>query len=679
MPALPPAIAPPPPPFPAIVAQHSRLEAVAPGVVRAEYDLRTVAGPLVIHVVAVNLANPTVHLRTALADDSIVSPGEPVTAMARGAGAVAAINGDFFAIDRSNAPLNVLVQDGVVLRSPGYGRPALGVTADGRAVIGTPTLVGSIASPELGQQPLAAVDVWPVDGYSLLLPIYGAPPPPNAVPLPDGSNIAYPPSLPAPLPQPSDPADASDVAVSAQVTIDGAVVRQAVGGGPLLLKDGLPYDDPTAPKNGTDKARFPVSGVGLVGDSTLLMVEVDGHQPGYSVGLKRAEFAALFQGLGADEAMGLDSGGSSTIAARPLGDGRAELLNRPSDGRERPVADALLVLSSAPSGPAAQLVVRPERIRALPGVRVPVRVAAVDAGDHPAPLPSPAQIVAVPAALGTVADEAFASSPSARGTGNLIVAAGELQAAVPVEIVPRLARLRIETATLNPAPGARILLSAVGFDGRGRRVDVDGAVRWQLAGTGNLSPDGTYDAPLASGDATITAIAGGAHGVLALGTGSHAVPLPWKASWFSFVTYPSGGGGGVDRDDGCGCLALDYDFTQRARGAYARTAIVLGGRPVAFSVDVDGDGRGAWLRLRVADAQGRLYAVTLARRVGWTGWRRVEARLPADAPLPLTLEDLYVVRPAQAIAGTLRFRAPKVAFAGASTPQPVAARRLSAP
>ncbi|MDE2572448.1 MAG: phosphodiester glycosidase family protein, partial [bacterium] len=620
--ALPPTIA-PPAPFPEVLAQRRRYEEVAPGVARAEYDLRTSAGPLVIRVIAADLSNPTVHLRTTLAGGRLISAGERVSAMAERSDAVAGINGDFFDIERSNAPLNALVQDGVVLRSPGYGRPALGVLADGRVVLGTPRLAGTVSSAD-GQAPLSAVDVWPADGYALLLPAYGAPPPPGALALADGSSLAFPDSLPAPAPP---------ISVAAQITIDDAPLQQAVGGGPLLLRDGEPYDDPTAPKNGSDKAQFPVSGVGLSGEHTLLLVEVDGHQPGYSVGVTRAQFTALFESLSAHDAMGLDSGGSSTIVARKLGEGQAVLLNRPSDGRERPVADALMVMSSAPSGPPVRLVAHPAAIRALVGAQSPLHVAAVDAGDHPQPLPAPLRIAALPATLGRLEDQTFTA---AAGSGMLAVASGELRAEVPVEIVTTIDRLEIDAPTANPAPGSTLQLRAVGYDAQGDPVAVGGVVRWQSSGAGTIDAGGEYRAPGRNGNAVITAIAGGARAQLALGTGSHGAPLPWEPAWFSFTSYPRGGGS-VALDPGCRCLALRYDFTQEERGAYARTAIGINGAPVAFSVEVEGDGNGEWLRMRVADAAGRRYALTLAPAVDWTGWRRVAARMPVDAPAPYTI------------------------------------------
>ena len=128
--ALPPTLA-PPAPFPLIVEQASLPEFVAPGVQRADYRLMTSDGPLVVHVVAVDVHDPTVRLGSVVARDRLISNGETVESMALRSGAVAGINADYFDIGNTNQPLNVVVRDGVLVRTPSK-RAALevGATAD---------------------------------------------------------------------------------------------------------------------------------------------------------------------------------------------------------------------------------------------------------------------------------------------------------------------------------------------------------------------------------------------------------------------------------------------------------------------------------------------------------------------------------------------------------------------
>jgi hypothetical protein len=125
-----------------------------------------------------------------------------------------------------------------------------------------------------------------------------------------------------------------------------------VNGGPDLVDDGRLALDPVrdgwspAPIAGTSRADFywrwyvrrnPRTAAGVLPDGRLVFVQVDGRQPGRSVGLSITETARLLDALGAVEAVNLDGGGSSAVATRE------GLVNTPSDPVERPVADAIVL------------------------------------------------------------------------------------------------------------------------------------------------------------------------------------------------------------------------------------------------------------------------------------------------------------------------------------------------
>ena len=118
-----------------------------------------------------------------------------------------------------------------------------------------------------------------------------------------------------------------------------AGVVAALGGGPVLVRNSKPVfrslEDFTNDQVTQRDAR---AGVGQLADGRIVLVAVDGRQPGYSVGLTSFELAQTLQRLGAVTASAVDPGGSVTVAF----DG--QLLNRPSDpGGERAVKEALLV------------------------------------------------------------------------------------------------------------------------------------------------------------------------------------------------------------------------------------------------------------------------------------------------------------------------------------------------
>jgi hypothetical protein len=117
-----------------------------------------------------------------------------------------------------------------------------------------------------------------------------------------------------------------------------ADVADAIGGGPALVRRGRAIlragEEFTAAQL---VPRHPRTAVGQRADGRVMLVAVDGRS-GFSHGLRTWELALELMRLGAVTAMGFDGGGSTTLAF----DGR--VLNVPSDGAERPVADGLFLL-----------------------------------------------------------------------------------------------------------------------------------------------------------------------------------------------------------------------------------------------------------------------------------------------------------------------------------------------
>jgi exopolysaccharide biosynthesis protein len=96
-----------------------------------------------------------------------------------------------------------------------------------------------------------------------------------------------------------------------------------------------------------DREMHPRTAIGIDRDTgEVLMLLIDGRQS-FSRGYTMVELAELMQDLGADEALNLDGGGSSTMVARGPSGGMG-VVNSPSDGAERMVANAIEVTYKAP-------------------------------------------------------------------------------------------------------------------------------------------------------------------------------------------------------------------------------------------------------------------------------------------------------------------------------------------
>jgi hypothetical protein len=385
--------------WPAVRSSAGWAAAIAKGVTYSGYWVATDAGPLCIYHVRVDLSHPGVHLGVALAHNRLISPDEPVSSMVARTGAVAGVNADFFDIGDSGMPLNILVRDGAILRSPS-GWVALAAGEDGVPRIVRFRWRGSVVFPTTGARYwLAGLNTGFVpDGIVAVSNVrgYGAPPPDHGVRqtvaelAPASVASARPPagalvaSLQAKPPSRGDqdslyrvkqlwPQQAyyapfppgqvllvsrghaaewldTHVAAGMPVRLDFGTdpdwhgMRLAVGGGPLLVQNGRTVDDPLSPIPRERNARHPVSAVGITPDRrTMLLVAVDGRQPRRSVGLTQPQLASYMRWLGAGDAMEFDSGGSVTMAVRFPGHDAPTVVNSPSDGHERPVGDGLMI------------------------------------------------------------------------------------------------------------------------------------------------------------------------------------------------------------------------------------------------------------------------------------------------------------------------------------------------
>ena len=92
-------------------------------------------------------------------------------------------------------------------------------------------------------------------------------------------------------------------------------------------------------------ANAPRTFIGFKEDGTGFLCVVDGRQSGYSIGITVNQEAELASVLGAQYALELDGGGSSTVIVR-IND-ELTLRNKPSDGSMRRVSNAILLVEKA--------------------------------------------------------------------------------------------------------------------------------------------------------------------------------------------------------------------------------------------------------------------------------------------------------------------------------------------
>lgn len=286
---------------------------------------------------------------------------EPVSAMARRSNALAAINAGYF--NQAGVPLGILIKEGEFISSPIYGRTLLGLTQSGKWFIDQTEHSLAVEFPLQNRQRMRfnAVNL-PRQNQQMVLytPRYGAKtgtaPSEEALELQILSDGTVQAMAPANLAIPEDGyvisahgQGARWLKANAYVGMRALVYSQVlgqweqilhmVGGGPRLIKNGQLHVTSEQERFQADiaKGRAPRTALGLGRNGEIILLVVDGRQT-QSKGLTLWELAGLLKEKGAVEALNFDGGGSSAMVIRN------QLVNRPSDGRERPVASSLVLV-----------------------------------------------------------------------------------------------------------------------------------------------------------------------------------------------------------------------------------------------------------------------------------------------------------------------------------------------
>jgi exopolysaccharide biosynthesis protein len=279
----------PPATRPAVEANKPAFQHVStPALGRTAIDVdpierQTPAGPIRGFVAVVALDDPTLDI--VVTDPLPVAPAEgveailePTDAWAERVNAVVAINANFF---------------GWLDRGKGWSD-----------VIGLSVSDGRVTSPR--REHAGAID------YALVF---------------DRQGLAH-------IVRPGDPGDDIYDAVAGVGPSPNAPTRDA-----LLVTEGR---NTGAHSRVAPEVRHPRTAVGVRDDGrTLVLIVIDGRQPGWSIGVTLPELADLMLEHGVDRAINLDGGGSTSFILRNPMTGDTIATNRPSDGQFRPVANHL--------------------------------------------------------------------------------------------------------------------------------------------------------------------------------------------------------------------------------------------------------------------------------------------------------------------------------------------------
>ncbi len=370
-----------------VISKTSEEEIITQGASLQTIRMKTDGGPLNVYVLKADLSDPLLKIDTIVGSDGTLNKNQTVTEMAKRTGAVAAINGDFFQMMDSGRTIGLAYQGGILVESPAlradmYG---FGLTTDKTPLIEIFNFQGKVTADNGKSFPLAGINKpgyllmsdqsSDIDSLNLYNTYWGAT---SRGKLPNLTGVVEAvvqngvvQRVLTDQPGVAIPANGyilkghgqaakfikdnlkpgSKVTYTYTVEPGGSNLFAAVGGQALLVEDGhLPA---YFSQNITGKHARTAAGVSKDGDTLYLVaVEKQASSDGtaVSVGMTQEELADFLISIGVWRAVNLDGGGSTTMAARHLGDFNISLVNRPQGTTQRKVPDAIGIFSLAPQG-----------------------------------------------------------------------------------------------------------------------------------------------------------------------------------------------------------------------------------------------------------------------------------------------------------------------------------------
>ena len=291
--------------------------------------------------------------RVRVATGESVLQRERISHLASRKRAVLAVNGGFFAYD--GAAVGTVLVNGKWRRLPWNGRTTIGFDNNGRATIGSMRVDARAIFGNGTSVPIRDLNGWPDGGRVTALTrdfgtFYKLSPGEMALVVENGKVVSKPGGGGANIPSNGFVLVASGGArpplervargTSARLSIapiGWPSITTALGGGPRLVKDGQIYVTSEGFRSDVLSGTGPRTAFGIDKQGRYIILVADGRQGYYSTGLTLHELAATMQKLGAVDALNFDGGGSTALAVK------GKIVNRPSDGIERRVANALLV------------------------------------------------------------------------------------------------------------------------------------------------------------------------------------------------------------------------------------------------------------------------------------------------------------------------------------------------
>lgn len=434
-------------------------------------------------------------------------------------------------------------------------------------------------------------------------------------------------------------------------TPDWSSLQMSVTGSSILLQEGcIPEKFSYSVSSFNQRNPRTIAGSSKDGKQ-LILVTVDGRQDD-SIGLTQKETAELMKELGADNALLLDGGGSTTMVARTSGTNGLQVVNVPSEGSLRQVANAIGIFSLASPGTLAKLTIVTDDSNVFINTSRKFTLYGVDQNNNPVEI-DPTQVKwGVEGIKGSFSGSIF--RPTSVGSGKITAKIGEVTAKLDICALSAPVKLVLSVSRLNIAEGQSQDLKVWGYNLQGFRTQISPEdVKWTVNGKIGGCQNGLFKAA-ETGTGYIDAAIGTVHSYCAVAVSSEttAIKDSFEENTAIFAVDAQKALGtwelsGEQVHAGNTAGKLFYEFFNS--GNKDEASILFLGKGI--TLDADSTALTVWVHNtretsncimgEVVDVQGVKHQVQFTGALDWNGWKQLNASLD-DIQDPAYLTRLYV-------------------------------------
>jgi hypothetical protein len=401
------------------------------------------------------------------------------------------------------------------------------------------------------------------------------------------------------------------------------------------------------------------------------------------------ELAGYMLEWGVWEGINLDGGGSTTMVVR------GQVVNSPSDASgERTVANSLLAVSTAPTGPLAVLRIDPDEVYVLVETQMMFSVDGFDQHYNPVTIALDSLTWGCDTALGSIDGNGVFTAGSDQVSGRVWVGRDGVSDTAQVYITD-IASIELQPDPVILEVGEEQTITPQARDSYHNPIELSVYdYTWSVIGQmGTVTAGGLFTAEQ-TGEGFVTAEYRSAAGSTAVSVGT---PTDVIVDDFSDLSGWSLTGTRVNLSE-CSFTPdstivlsapssgrLHYSLTTGGTSAlYLNGSVPISGTPDAVGLHVYGDGRGHWLRGEFEDDDAEKFLLdftTATPGIDWTGsWQYLQVPLEeavvhwgnpgAELTYPITWTKIYLAETDEAAkdSGTIFFEDFTVSFIATGAP-----------